>query len=110
MPALKPKVRADLTAVEIQGEAVVYDPQGVRLHHLNPAAAVVFQLCDGSGTVKELAEDIAEALGLPQDDVTDQVRRVVDDFRQAGFLDGKAPKPTVHVHHRHAHDEESVHG
>jgi PqqD family protein of HPr-rel-A system len=98
MPAMKPKVRSDLTFVQIEGEAILYDPEAVRLHHLNPSAALIFQLCDGSGTVKELARDIAEELGLPQDDITRQVRRVVEHFKHSGILDGKRKKAEEHVH------------
>jgi PqqD family protein of HPr-rel-A system len=112
MPALKPKVRTDLAVVEIEGEAVIYDARSGRLHHLNPTAAVIFQLCDGSGTIKELAAEIAEVTNLPQDEIARQVRRMVTSLRQAGMLDGKPPTPETHVHHRHAHDrpEEPVHG
>jgi PqqD family protein of HPr-rel-A system len=98
MPALKPKARADLTFVQIEDEAILYDPESVRLHHLNPSAALIFQLCDGSGTVKELARDIAEELGLPQDDILRQVRRVVGHFKHSGILDGKRTKTEEHTH------------
>src|SRR5437870_2741613 len=121
MAALKPKVRQDLVAVDIDGEAVVYDPEEALLHHLNPTAAVVFKLCDGSGTVRELSEDIADILGLPIDRVLRQVRRVVSQFKQAGLLDGHPRKIGAHTHqhasegdgHTHEHPsetEEETHG
>jgi PqqD family protein of HPr-rel-A system len=103
MPALKPKARADLTFVQIEGEAILYDPETVRLHHLNPSAALIFQLCDGSGTVKELARDIAEELGLPPEDTLRQVRQVVGHFKHAGILDGKRNKIEEHIHEEHTH-------
>ena len=110
MPALKPKARADLTFVPIEDEAILYDPEAVRLHHLNPSAALIFQLCDGSGTVKELARDIAEELELPHDEILNQVRSVVNHFRHSGILDGRRRKSdgpsdeVVHVGHTHGHD------
>jgi len=114
MPALKPKVRADLVVVEVDGEAVVYDPLDVMLHHLNPTAAVVFKLCDGSGTVRELSEDMAEVLGLPVNTVLRQVRRVVSQFKESGLLHGHPRKILEHQHrhsgmgdgHSHQHSEE----
>jgi predicted transcriptional regulator YheO len=102
MAALKPKVREDLVVVDIDGEAVVYDPAEVLLHHLNPTATVVFKLCDGSGTVRELSEDIAEVLGMSMDRVSRQVRRVVTQFKQEGLLDGHPRTPVPHTH-THAH-------
>ncbi|HEX9410533.1 MAG TPA: PqqD family protein [Actinomycetota bacterium] len=102
MAALKPKVREDLVVVEIDGEAVLYDPAEVLLHHLNPTAAVVLRLCDGSGTVRELSEDIADVLGMSTDKVLRQVRQVVSQFKQEGLLDGHPREPVHHVH-RHEH-------
>jgi hypothetical protein len=109
MPALKPKVRADLSIIQIEGEAVVYDPVDVRLHHLNATAAVVFQLCDGTGTVKELAEDIAETVGLQQDQVLPQVRVVVQHLMHTGLLHGKRKNTDGIVQEGHVH-EGHVHG
>jgi hypothetical protein len=103
MAALKPKVRDDLVVVDIEGEAVVYDPADVLLHHLNPTATVVFKLCDGSGTVRELSEDIAEVLDMSMDKVLRQVRRVVTQFKRAGLLDGHPRQVLPHTH-RHAGD------
>jgi hypothetical protein len=103
MAALKPKVRDDLVVVDIDGEAVVYDPADVLLHHLNPTATVVFKLCDGSGTVRELSEDIAEVLDMSMDKVLRQVRRVVTQFKRAGLLDGHPRQVLPHTH-RHAGD------
>lgn len=105
MAALKPKVRDDLVVVDIEGEAVVYDPADVLLHHLNPTATVVFKLCDGSGTVRELSEDIAEVLDMSMDKVLRQVRRVVTQFKRAGLLDGHPRQVLPHTH-RHSGDGE----
>ena len=67
MPAVKPKVRDDLTVVELDGEAVIYDEETAELHHLNPTATIVFGLCDGTATMAEIAADISEAFGVPID-------------------------------------------
>jgi PqqD family protein of HPr-rel-A system len=98
MTAPKPKARADLTFVQVEDEAILYDPESVQLHHLSPSAALVFQLCDGSGTIEELARDIAEELGLPQDDILQQVRQVVGHFDHSGILEGSTRKAEEHVH------------
>ena len=108
MAALKPKVREDLVVVDIDGEAVVYDPAEVVLHHLNTTAAVVFKLCDGSGTTRELSEDIAEVLGMSVNTVLRQVQHVVSQFKQAGLLDGHPRKILGHTH-RHS-EEGNGHG
>jgi PqqD family protein of HPr-rel-A system len=89
MAASKPKVRDDLTVVELDGEAVVYDEAGNRLHHLNPTATIIFNLCDGQSTVRELAEDISTAFEVDSREVEQQIRTMLREFRQQGFF----PKP-----------------
>ena len=97
MPAMKPKFRQDLTVVELDGEAVIYDDESGELHHLNPTATVVFTLCDGTATVKELSADIADAFSQPAHEVERQVRALLREFRKVNLLegdlmDGKSPK------------------
>jgi PqqD family protein of HPr-rel-A system len=86
MAAVKPMVRDDLTVVELDGEAVIYDDQTADLHHLNPTATIVFGLCDGSATMVEIAADISEAFGVPTTEVEPQVRGLVRQFRKARLL------------------------
>jgi PqqD family protein of HPr-rel-A system len=86
MVAVKPKVRDDLTVVELDGEAVIYDEQTADLHHLNPTATIVFGLCDGTATMAQIATDISEAFGVPETEVEGQVRGVVREFRKAKLL------------------------
>lgn len=88
MPAMKPRMRQDLTVVELDGEAVIYDDESGELHHLNPTATVVFTLCDGTATVKELSGDIADAFSQPVDEVEKQVRTLLREFRKANLLEG----------------------
>jgi PqqD family protein of HPr-rel-A system len=84
----KPRSRQDLEALHLDGEAVIYDASTGEVHHLNPTAALVFRLCDGTGTVPELASDIADAFGVPEAEVEGQVEALVSEFREAGLLAG----------------------
>ena len=86
MPVARPRVRPDLTIVELDGEAVVYDEETTDLHHLNPTATVVLALCDGESTLKEISTDISEAFGAPIEEVEPQVRKVIRSFRKVKLL------------------------
>jgi hypothetical protein len=88
MAAMKPKVREDLVVAEVDGEAVIYDQRKVDILHLNPTATIVFNLCDGTSTVKEMAGDIADVFQMPADQVERQVRSLIRDFKQTALLDG----------------------
>jgi PqqD family protein of HPr-rel-A system len=87
MAATKPRVRKDLTVVELDGEAVVYDERNGDMHHLNPTATLVFGLCDGTATGRELAHDIAAAYGQPVDEVVQQVQALLRQFRKAKLVE-----------------------
>ena len=100
MPIVKPKVRDDLTVVQLDGEAVIYDERTTTLHHLNPTATMVFDLCDGTCTMKEMSADISQAFAVPADEVEPQVRSLVRKLRKASLL-----QP-----HRIANDDGQVHG
>src|SRR5256885_5381467 len=86
MPATKPRVRDDLTVCNIDGEAVVYDPDGSELHYLNHSAALVLDLCDGEATVKQMSTAIADVYEEPIADVEKQVRSVVRQLQALNLL------------------------
>jgi PqqD family protein of HPr-rel-A system len=89
VPTTKPRARDDLTVVELDGEAVIYDEVGGDLHHLNSSATIIFALCDGTQTARQISAEIAQAFSLPPQEVEPQVRTVVRDLRRAGLLDLK---------------------
>jgi hypothetical protein len=93
MPAVKPKARIDLTVVELDGEAVIYDEETTDLHHLNPTATIVFGLCDGTSTIRTMSDDISGAFGVSSEEVEPQVRSLMRQFRKAKLLvpSGYAP-------------------
>lgn len=95
--ATRPRARADLTIVELDGEAIVYDDETCQLHRLNSTGRIVFSLCDGSATIRELAADIAETFGLPFEDVEPDVATLMADLRTAGLLESTRPGATQSV-------------
>lgn len=94
MPAIKPKVREDLTIVELDGEAVVYDEATTELHHLNRTATIVFGLCDGSATMAEMAADLSSVFEVPLHEVEPEVRALIRRFRKVQLLE---PRDGHHV-------------
>jgi len=86
MPRVKPKVRDDLTVVELDGEAVIYDEATTEIHRLNPTATIVFELCDGSATIADMAEDLSSAFDVPVAVVEPEVRALIRRFRKVQLL------------------------
>lgn len=87
MPRTFPRSRLDLTVVYLDDECVVYDEESGDLHHLNPTATVVLDLCDGSSTISELSSMVAAACDRPVADVEPGIRAAIRGFRRARLLD-----------------------
>jgi hypothetical protein len=89
----KPRVREDLDVVDVDGEAVVYDPVGRDVHYMNHSAALVFGLCDGASTAREISSAIAEVYEMPVDDVYRQVRELLKGLRSKELLERPGEQP-----------------
>jgi hypothetical protein len=53
-----------LEVTEAEGGLIVHDPVQDAVHHLNPSAAAVFDLCDGTRDPEAIAADLAGVYGL----------------------------------------------
>ncbi len=91
MARVKPRTRTDLDVVEIDGEALVYDPLALRADYLNHTAALVLRLCDGETTIFDMAEAIADVYEMPVDETEGQVRALLRDLRSLGLLETIRP-------------------
>jgi len=83
-----PKQAAAAYTVELDGEAVVLDEARNRLHHLNPTATLVWACFDGTGTIDEIAADLASEFGSAHDDVAVDVLQLAHDLGAEGLLEG----------------------
>lgn len=88
--AVPPKTRDDLTVVELDGEAVVYDERNGAIHHLNSSATIVWLLCDGITSEESISESIAGTFSLDEVEVSNQVSDALRSFVDAGLL-----QPTI---------------
>ncbi len=70
--------------VVVNGELVIHDAG--QLHLLNPVAALVWQCCDGTASVAELAEEFSNTFGAPAAIVQGDVVEVVQDLAQRGLV------------------------
>lgn len=52
----------------VRDEVVVYDFRSNRARCLNPTAAAVFRLCDGTHTPRQIAAELTRTLGAPCDE------------------------------------------
>jgi len=66
MPSARPSVVDGLEVEEVRDGLTVFDPATDRVHYLNPTAAIVFTLCDGTRSASEIASFVAESFELDE--------------------------------------------
>jgi PqqD family protein of HPr-rel-A system len=76
----RPEKSADVLELDMGDGLILYNHDSSLVHHLNPSAALVWQLCDGQATVGQLSKEIAEEYSLQADQVLTQVGSVVAEF------------------------------
>ena len=64
---------------EVRDGLIIYATASDRVHHLNPTAALIFELADGTRDVAAIAELVQRAFGLAEPPI-EEVRRSVDAF------------------------------
>lgn len=83
----RPLARADHELRRVGDEWLLFDPAGERLHVLNLAAALTWTHCTGDLTVREIAAAVAEAFGIPADQVDGEVAGVIERFVAEGVVE-----------------------
>ena len=81
-----PEQRSDLVFREIEGEFVVYSPSSDCSALLNPTAAMVLELCDGSLKPNEIAAKISESFSMAEAEVLPDVEAALRTLSENEFL------------------------
>jgi len=68
------------------GECVLVHPESGRILALNVSGAAVWELLDGR-PVEAIAQVIAQAAGVEPDHALADVEALIDELREAGFLE-----------------------
>ena len=69
----------------VADQVAVYDVPADRLHYLNPTAALVLELCDGSHSSLEIAAQVQKAYALPAPPF-EEVNNCLADLRTTGLV------------------------
>ncbi|HEV2068517.1 MAG TPA: PqqD family protein [Acidimicrobiales bacterium] len=88
-----PRAKPSVASVELDGERVLYDTEGGRLHRLDPVGSLVWACFDGRSPVGELAADLAAGFGADLERVRSDVVELVTTLVDEGLLetgDGEA--------------------
>ena len=86
-----PRRGRHVEAVDAGHEVVLVDRRRGALHLLNPTAAEVWSLIDGSASLDRMAHDLATAHHAPPDLVRRDVATLLDGLADLGLLEGGGP-------------------
>ncbi len=84
----KPRFREDIVMRQVDDDLILYDPVNDRVVLLNPSAVAVLELCDGSRSAGQIAEEIVEAIGVEIELARTNVETALHEFRTSGILHG----------------------
>ena len=81
-----PVPAADVEMEVVEGEVLLYHPQKTCAVYLNPTAAVVWGLCNGMRSVREIIRVIGESYPDADANLTDDVLVTLNQLQESGVL------------------------
>lgn len=92
-PDAMPLRRDDLVLEELDGEANLYDPRYGAVHRFNAVTLFVWDLCDGSHTVRDIAKTLTKLFDVQPDEALESVERVIAELRTLDLVQGAPVEP-----------------
>jgi hypothetical protein len=90
--AFVPAVRATVSWVDVDGEALAVNEVDGRLALLNPTATLLLECFDGSGTIEDLVSDLARVVEVPTGELLSHVVDAARRFGAIGYLEDVEPE------------------
>lgn len=82
----KPTQKSGTVHYDVLNEMVVYSPDTMQAASLNESARAIWELCDGTRTVEEICRELASQIGMTVDQLSDDVKNVVDRLYELDLL------------------------
>jgi len=70
----------------VDGEALILDRVAGKVHQLNATAVYIWERCDGTSAIDDVASAYASAFGVDASAATQDVLRTVEAFGKLGLL------------------------
>jgi hypothetical protein len=81
-----PQRRPDLMTRLIEGEVVILDREGGKVHQLNPVASCIWNSCDGSSSVDSIAERLVASFDVAPEKALRDVEALLQELQGLGLL------------------------
>jgi len=83
---LVPRPVADVEVEVVDGEVLMYHPAQTRAVYLNPTAAVVWGLCDGKRSARDIIEMLGESYPDAGPTLSDDILETLRELEESGVL------------------------
>jgi PqqD family protein of HPr-rel-A system len=84
--------RRDLVIKHVHGDLVLYDSANGDVHVLNATAAKVFELCDGSRTLEDIAKALVDSFdGVDYAQAYEDVKQALDTLKEKHLVNQMKP-------------------
>jgi hypothetical protein len=78
---------------DLEGEILLYRPSAHKAIHLNRTAALVWTLCDGTRTAKDVIDCLAAEFPNAKSDIAREVQGLIDQLiRDGALIEQPAPR------------------
>jgi hypothetical protein len=88
-----PRRRTDINSQVVEGEAIVLDRQHEVIHQLNLTATYIWERCDGTASIKDIAAQLAETFAVAYEIAFKDVVQVIRQFQDLQLLDINRDQP-----------------
>lgn len=87
MSSQKPVRRSQVTARSLGDECLLHDETEGSIHVVNPAAELVWNLCDGDHSLQDIEAEIRTTYAVPGSaDVKRDLETIIERFDKLGIL------------------------
>jgi len=83
---MKPRHVADVEMEVVDGEVLLYHPRHTRAFYLNPTAAIIWALCDGNRSVRDIIDVIGQSYPEASANLPADVLATLNELRESGVL------------------------
>ncbi len=84
----RPKRMDHLIQHDMDEEVLVYDPVVDRTHRLNSSATLIWELCDGTRSLEDIARVLTEQFEVEFETALQDARAVLDQLKEEQLLSG----------------------
>ncbi len=82
----KPR-RKNFKIEKLEDDFILYNELNDEIFLLNKSSKIVFDMCDGNFTFKEIVDIISDSLKIPKEIISKDVKNILNEFLKKGIIE-----------------------